>query len=279
MPGVAFAPSGKRIAFARGRLNPRNMLVKVARPDGTHERTVATVPPGRHGRSDWTRGLDWSPDSREIAFTTFRGLWIARSNGEHARLIVAKHGAAAPVWSPRGDRIAFQRAYGRSESLTGVHDIYVVSPNGSSPRHVATVPGYGGEAISWSPDGRRLVYDSKRDPNRANATLHSLDLGTGAQRVLGAGYHPAWSPRGDLIAFSIITAPKRGLGAIGVERPDGTSRRVLAKGPSWPVWSPRGDQIAFGAYFRRVMAVAVAGGAPRKIAPVRCQVDYLGWSR
>lgn len=276
LPGVAFAPDGRRIAFARVRFTPTRVLVKVARADGTHERTVATVPPGRRGRPDWTRGLAWSPDSRSLAFTTFRGLWVARPDGARARLIAARHGAAAPVWSPRGDWIAFQRAYGRSETLTGVHDIYIVSPKGSSLRRVATVPGYGGEPVSWSPDGRRIVYQTKPDQARRNSTLRSLDLRTGAERVLGAGYRPAWSPRGDLIAFYVV---KRAEWEIGVERPDGTGRRVLAKGPSWPVWSPAGDQIAFGAYYSRVMTVAVGGGAPRKIVPQRCQVDYLGWSR
>ncbi len=284
MLGVALAPSGRWIAFAQAPPNgSRNVLVKIARPDGTHERTVATLPSRGLSVSNVgpRGGLDWSLDSRRIAFATQRGLWIARANGKRARLIVARPGAASAVWSPRGDRIAFERAFDRHGQLTAERDIYTASPDGSSFRRVATAQGYGLEPVSWSPDGQRIVYSTRRDPNLANSTLHSLDVGTGAERILGDGASPTWSPRGDLIAFSINKNHGAGgpMLAIAVERPDGADRRVLADGYSQPVWSPVGEQIAFSKYVERgLWRVPATGGAPRKIAPSG-QVNHIDWSR
>jgi TolB protein len=279
------APNGERIAFAQGLVIRNNggvvvrkELVKVVWPDGTHGRTVATLTAVSSGRFT---SLDWSPDSRKIAITTQRGLWIAQANGKRAQLIVPRPGAAAAVWSPRGDRIAFMRAFNRHGELTAAHDIYIVSPNGSNFHRTTTAQGYGGQPVSWSPDGQRIVYSTRRNTHLANSTLHSLDVDTGVTLTLGLGDSPTWSPRGDLIAFSINQNDGAGgpVLAIAVERPDGTGRRVLAKAYTQPVWSPSGEQIAFGKYVEHgLWRVPAGGGTPQKIASGG-QVNHIEWSR
>jgi TolB protein len=82
--------------------------------------------------------------------------------------------------------------------------------------------------------------------------------GSGQQQITGGNGRystPAWSPRGDLIAF---TKQINGHFLIGVIRPDGSGERILTEGyhNEGPSWSPNGRVIAF---FRE--SPGEAGGA------------------
>ena len=71
--------------------------------------------------------------------------------------------------------------------------------------------------------------------------------GSGARRIsFGQGSYsqPAWSPRGDYIAFTKRTA---GGFAIGVMKPDGSGERLLTEGfhNEGPSWAPNGQYIMF----------------------------------
>jgi TolB protein len=71
--------------------------------------------------------------------------------------------------------------------------------------------------------------------------------GSGQQRIsFGQGRYttPAWSPRGDLIAF---TKQVGQVFSIGVMRPDGQGERILSSSYSeeGPTWSPNGRVILF----------------------------------
>jgi TolB protein len=71
--------------------------------------------------------------------------------------------------------------------------------------------------------------------------------GGSARRIsYGEGRYgsPAWSPRGDLIAFSNI---KGGAFHIGVMRPDGSDERLLTRShlDQNPTWAPNGRIILF----------------------------------
>jgi Tol biopolymer transport system component len=112
-----------------------------------------------------------------------------------------------------------------------------------------------------SPDGRRIVLSvfSGEDAN-ARVVLVIVDLvnGTVSQLVSDAAYHyelPAWSPRGDLIAFARKPAeptPAGFAGTIWVVRPDGTGLRqvlgpstVAIEGTSVLGWNGDGSRIAY----------------------------------
>jgi dipeptidyl aminopeptidase/acylaminoacyl peptidase len=50
----------------------------------------------------------WSPDGRAVAYVAGGQLWIASSDGSNPRRLTSlPSGASGPVWSPRGDRLAF----------------------------------------------------------------------------------------------------------------------------------------------------------------------------
>lgn len=154
--------------------------------------------------------------------------------------------ALAPVWSPRGDRVAF--ALGRffqASQGPAVADIAVMQSDGTDLKILTDGSGNFGFP-SWSPDGRYLVYrTSGKDKNN----LSIIDVETRAVKVLTTGSNndnfPSWSPKGDAIAF---TTYRDGDYEIYTIKPDGTDLRRLTKiagNDAHNTWSPDGKWIVF----------------------------------
>lgn len=104
--------------------------------------------------------LSWSPDGRQIAFTSRRD-----GNGEIYLLTLADrtltrltHGPAAdydPVWSPDGRRIAF---------LSGVSDatqIMLMDADGSNAAPLLSKPLPFMRNVAWSPDGTLIAFSAE----------------------------------------------------------------------------------------------------------------------
>lgn len=78
-------------------------------------------------------GASWSPDSREIVFTSDRDALgevyrvAIAAPGAHQRLTTTAGGEASPAWSPAGDQIAYVSVAMSSTT------IIVVDPTGGSP--------------------------------------------------------------------------------------------------------------------------------------------------
>ena len=117
-------------------------------------------------------GPSWSPsgDRLAVAGGSARepGIFIIDSNGTPLRRIVEHVGDVdGPLWSPRGDLVAWG----------DVRGLHVVDTLGTGERFVAT----GGEAC-WEPDGDALVYVTKdRD---GSDRLFEYRLSTGRTRQL-----------------------------------------------------------------------------------------------
>lgn len=80
----------------------------------------------------------------------------------------------------------------------------------------------------WSPDGRKLVFVSRRDGNRE---VYVINADGSAQRNLTrnpvADSDPAWSPDGRKIAFF---STRDGETAIYVMNADGSGQRSITRG-------------------------------------------------
>jgi TolB protein len=104
------------------------------------------------------------------------------------RLSFSKGRYATPVWSPRGDWIAFTK-FGAGGFFIGV-----IRPDGSGERMLAS--GHLVEGPSWSPNGRVIMY-SHQDYSRKEK-IYSVDItGYNKREVLtpGNAVDPEWSTK------------------------------------------------------------------------------------
>jgi TolB protein len=105
--------------------------------------------------------------------------------------------------------------------------------------HIDTAP-------SYSPDGKKIVFESDRDGGRQQLFIMDSD-GRNVKRISynkGRYATPVWSPRGDVIAFTKMLA---GEFFIGIMRTDGTAERLLARGflVEAPTWAPNGRVLMY----------------------------------
>ena len=115
----------------------------------------------------------------------------------------------------------------------------------------------------WSPDGRRIAFDSNQSDPDPTDDIGINDVytmradGTDVRKVTdshGFSGEPAWSPDGSLIAFSSDRGVYPSRQAIYVIRPDGTGMRRVTEKPrlgdwqSSPRFSPDGRKLVFTEY-------------------------------
>ncbi len=125
---------------------------------------------------------------------------------------------------------------------------------------------------AWSPDARAIVY------YRGGEGLHVVDPdGTHDRLLAGIPNSPyfAFSADWHRLALAVYEGSP-GLAAVEVMRPDGTERRVVARGAccAAPVFSPDGTRIAY-ADGRGISVVGVDGGEPLRVAE---RAGFPRWS-
>ena len=165
-----------------------------------------------------------------------------------------------------GYREGFDRSGGLPAAYGG--SIYVIRADGTKLKRLSPSigdgRGLGGDKAAYdispdvSPDGRWLAYATHRHGNRLQIVTFELD-GRGKGRIDGRGRHlgvPAWAPDGNTLAFS-------GLGGFTIAEPDGSNRRVIARGivpaRERPSWSPDGNLLAFRSLGDEIPAIGQEG--------------------
>ncbi len=187
----------------------------------------------------------FAPNQQTITYMSYAGnrarVYVYDIGSGGQRLVVDQPNMTfSPRFSPDGRFIIF------SMSVGGNTDIYRTSVGGGgAPERLTTSPGIDTGA-SYSPDGSRIVFESDRSGGQQLYVMNAD--GSNQNRIsFGAGRHgsAAWSPRGDLIAFTRIGGGFN----VGVMNVDGSGERILTNGwqDEGPSWSPNGRVIM---YFR-----------------------------
>jgi Tol biopolymer transport system component len=111
--------------------------------------------------------ITWSPDGTTLAYTggeaDGRELRLVGGDGSNERLLAADIGEAihgiGPVWSPTGDRIAYQR---RDMAFAESHEVVLVNVADGTETVIEPPKADGHKwypfTVSWSPDGGTLLY-------------------------------------------------------------------------------------------------------------------------
>jgi Tol biopolymer transport system component len=206
----------------------------------------------------------WSPDRRRIVFAKrvdpdppyiSDGLFVIRANGKRLERIPRTGRGHAPAWSPDGRRIAFLILRRDLKSA-----VFTIRVDGTRRRRV-TSWSMSVDGVDWSPDGRWLVYDSRKaiKVTRADGRRKRVLVGDRDGRAFD-WRSPSWAPDGSRIAFTgLSTKDGAFVYDIFTVRPDGSDRQNLtASRPAMntcfptcgrvdddPSWSPDSAEVAF----------------------------------
>jgi Tol biopolymer transport system component/imidazolonepropionase-like amidohydrolase len=305
-----YSPDGATIAFTSDRNGIDNLWLMAA--DGKDLRALTA------DKDQYTRTADWTPDGEVLVarredgklagippvelylFSRHGGLGVKLTNSDEV------HNASGPVASADGRFLYFSQRQRRFNYIPNLQDgLWQVARHDRQTGEVAQLTGGVGGAVrpAISPDGKKLVYVSRRD----GATVLVLrDLVSGAERILAAGLgrdemegfasadlYPGYdftpdgaalviSDRGRLARIEIADG-KRSEIPFSAEVEQWAAPRVawqdkdhFAEGPlrlkvlKSPTISPANDALVFEALGRLWRQPLVAGkpdGAPARITP------------
>lgn len=129
----------------------------------------------------------WSPDARQIAYSSFESgrpaIFIQTlATGEREQLTNFPMQNASPVWSPDGTRMAMVL------SKDGNADIYVMDLRTRELRKVTTHFAADVEP-SWTPDGQALIYTSEQSGDN-RPQIYRVDVNTNwSERITFEGIY------------------------------------------------------------------------------------------
>jgi WD40-like Beta Propeller Repeat len=214
----AYSPNGQKIAYYK-------TFEGIAVYDLNKKTTVMAVP------SNLAEFGSFSPDGKQLVFHEWVGNWWSADVSLHVVNVDGSGGhrvtpGERPVWSPKGDLIAYDSCQGTDCG------IFVVKPNGQGVRQVTKDAG--GNA-AWSPDGKKIAYCSSSDGD-SEIWIVNLD-GSGMKQLTkntGNDTNPAFSPDGNYIFY--LSDQNGTAWALRVMRPDGSDIQTLRKVGTAPRW-------------------------------------------
>ena len=224
-----WSPDGDHIAFTSDMDGQPDIFVLKLDGD-TNEIIAVTKTKEREDLGSWSSDGEW------LSYALFEGespgVYVRNPNGVDLIRLTSVP-ARSPVWSPKGDDIAF---YLDGEDGNEIHLVnYSTNEETGLVTHVdGTFP------VSWSPDGKHIAYVSNQ---HGNMEIYSMEIDGSDQLRLTRNdrldNNPVWSPNGKRIAFVSYSESGDEGGEIFAMDADGSKQRRLTNNPnndSAPFW-------------------------------------------
>jgi len=280
----AFAPDGRHLLFAGGPSAPQADVGNLLNSIGAGGTDIYLLPlAGGVAKEEPRRltndskeimGLAWTPDSREIVFSSTRGgrpsLWrVPIAGGQEPQRIPGTDAGFYPAISKAPPiRLTYQRSY--LDTNIWCMEIPKSQEISGSPAPIIASSTLERDP-QFSPDGTRIAFASTRSGNSelwlaGSDGSNPVPLTSFSGKRTAGG--PSWSPDGRQIAFDSNRPPQRDIFVIDVES---RAYRQLTDEPSLqgrPSWSRDGHWIYFGSNKSgtyQIWKVPADGGKARQI--------------
>jgi hypothetical protein len=175
--------------------------------------------------TEFTYDLAASATEGEFTFTFSSGLGqgseirLAKRGGKTIEPLYADpfHYISFARYSPYGSQIAFIKIPDTGTPFT-VGELWVMDSDGANPRKLADADAGHGYAANWSPDGKRIAFVRRENPDDERAdqsseallsNIYMVEVQTRAlieitHFVEGRAETPLWSPDGNTLAFHVV---------------------------------------------------------------------------
>jgi Tol biopolymer transport system component len=220
-----------------------------------------------------------SPDEKWVAFrraaNAQNDIWLRDlSRGADQRLTTDPSVNGAPVWSPKGDRIAFASDRGGAP-----YNLYQKAASGTGQDERLLANSSNDTPTQWSRDGRFLVY-TETDPNtKQDIWVFPMEVGGDRKPVafLHSEFSEAFGQLSPDSHWMVYTSDESGQREVYVRPfPSGDGQwKISIAGGAQPRWCCDGKEVLFEAADGKLMTVAVTAvagpnpsfhpGAPRAL--------------
>ncbi len=164
---------------------------------------IALAAPHALAQSKLMRYADIHDDN--IVFTYEGDLWLASSQGGHARRITRDGGNERwAKFSPDGSKIAFSAQY------DGNTDVYIIPSTGGQAKRL-TYHSAADRVVGWWPDGQSVLFRTRREyPSRGEQVMRvTIEGGMPVKLPVDRAGLCAVSPDGNSIAYNRISREER----------------------------------------------------------------------
>ncbi|GAI32618.1 unnamed protein product, partial [marine sediment metagenome] len=148
------------------------------------------------------------------------------------------------AWSPGGEKVSYIWYSEEEPSPEGIcRDICLMNTRDGSKANLTNSPKFDDRDLSWSPDGTKIVFSSRRQVVDVQIYVMNADGSQVGKLTAGesSNYLPSWSPDGRKIVF-MSSGPHPVRGDIYVIDADGSNVINLTNTPDiddyLPIWSP-----------------------------------------